>query len=165
MGIDFLQRIILSCQLQKPTWVKNLKDQYPVVKMAIFTEAKGLWYTQQCRLFHFRIAKLAKIHWLLPAVSACVIMAKCLMACCVYLLVGDRFCQRNKVTTVQNADTKLCRCVGWHQNEGGWRNFHFTPLALIHGPRNTYRVQVPKKSAKIWSHFLNKLCGNHFMTQ
>lgn len=78
MGIDFLQRIILSCQLQKPTWVKNLKDQYPVVKMAIFTEAKGLWYTQQCRLFHFRIAKLAKIHWLLPAVSACVIMAKCL---------------------------------------------------------------------------------------
>lgn len=34
---------------------------------------------------------------------------------------------------------------------GGYR--HFTPLALIHGPGNTFRVQVPKKSAKFWRHF------------
>ena len=64
----------LTLSVAEATWVK---DQYPVVKMAIFyTQAKGLSCTQQCGLFYFIITKLAKICWLLPAVSVCVTVAK-----------------------------------------------------------------------------------------
>lgn len=30
----------------------------------------------------------------------------------VYLSNVDRFCQRDSITAVQDANTKLCRCVG-----------------------------------------------------